>query len=869
MHTYLAGHPRVLKRAIHSIKVVDVNDVTLQLYEAKDKKELLGPLDITLDTDSIPGIKELVTAIAEGREGLETESTALTRKGRKLDLLIKYHIPAESDEYPYALASIIDISERKRLEHALSEERAMLRAVIDAIPDIIFLKDRQSRFILANQATADVMGASSPAELIGKTDREFYPADMAEEFLSDERDVIENSRPLIDKGEPKRIAGSIRWIAQTKLPVRDAEGRITGLVGTGRDFTERRRSEEALRESEERYRTVFMDAPAGIFHSTLEGKILSVNPAFARMMGYDSPEQIVEAVNRKNVAEVLYEDPQGRPVIIDALVRDPGWHKVENRYRHKNGGVVVAQLMLRMYVPPGATDQELEGFVEDITERRLAEQALSRERTFLTALMDNIPDYIYFKDRESRFILNNRAHAQALGAGSPSEMLGKSDFDYFGPEHAQKAFDDEQRIIRTGQPLVGAMEEETRPNRPPSWVSSTKMPLRDEKGAIIGTFGVSRDMTEHRQMEQKNLRLATLVDSSDDAIVGTDLERRITVWNKGAERIYGYAAEEVLGATLSPLIPSEYEEETRIVRERVMRGEQVTNFETTRLRKDGSRITVSMTLSAIRDSEGKIVGMASTARDVTAQKAFEAQINRAQRLESLATLAGGVAHQFNNINAAISGCLQMLQSEKELSPEAASYVKAASAGVQKAVNITDRLLVLTEPGGASESLRLDVLARTVLSLHEKRIEEEKVRLVLDLAGCPLVVGSEKSLKFVLASLIGNALDSLLDRPERMLAVRTGSRENAAYCEVGDSGCGIPTEALPRIFSPFFSAKGEWAPTGSPQARLKGVGLSLAICSRFVSECGGRIDVESVPQQGSTFRVWFPAATSTPTETKEG
>ena len=321
------------------------------------------------------------------------------------------------------------------------------------------------------------------------------------------------------------------------------------------------------------------------------------------------------------------------------------------------------------------------------------------------------------------------------------------------------------------------------------------------------------------------------------------------------------------GTTLSPLIPPEFEEETRLVRERVMLGELVTNFETVRLRKDGSRIIVSMTLSIIRDPEGRIVGLASTARDVTTQKALEAQLNRAQRLESLATLAAGVAHQFNNINAAISGYLQMLQSEKDLPPRPASYVEAAYAGVQKAVNITDRLLVLTEPGSASESLRLDVLARSVLPLHEKRVENEKVRLVLDLAETPPVMAEGSRLRFVLASLIGNALDSLLDRPERMLAVRTGSAENAAYFEVKDSGCGIPAEDLSRIFSPFFSAKGEWAPTGSPQARLKGVGLSLAICSRFISECGGRIDVESVPQQGTTFRVWFPAVTVMPSSQK--
>jgi len=330
------------------------------------------------------------------------------------------------------------------------------------------------------------------------------------------------------------------------------------------------------------------------------------------------------------------------------------------------------------------------------------------------------------------------------------------------------------------------------------------------------------------------------------------------VWSKGAERLYGYSAAEMIGAPTASLIPSALEDEARLIREKIMRGEQITHFETTRLRKDGSKIIVSLTLSAIRDAQGRIVGMASVARDVTEQKAVQAQLNRAQRLESLATLARGVAHQFNNINTAVMGYLAVLRSEKSLPTRLATFVKAASAGVQKAVDITDRLLALTEPAGVSTIFPLDVLARSLVTLNEKRIKDEEVLLVLNLAATR-VEGDEGRLKFVLSSLIGNALDSLLDRPVRMLRVTTGCTKDTAYFEVEDSGCGIPEEDMPRIFSPFFSAKGEWAPPGSPQAKLKGVGLSLAISSSTVSEYGGRIDVQSTTGVGSTFKVVMPLA----------
>jgi signal transduction histidine kinase len=251
--------------------------------------------------------------------------------------------------------------------------------------------------------------------------------------------------------------------------------------------------------------------------------------------------------------------------------------------------------------------------------------------------------------------------------------------------------------------------------------------------------------------------------------------------------------------------------------------------------------------------------MASVARDITAEKELQAQINRAQRLESLATLARGVAHQFNNINTVVGGYLTVLQSDARLPASLTPHVAAAFAGVRKAVDITDRLLALTEPGGVTNGFRLDVLARTLLPLHEKRIGEEKVSLVLDLSETPPVMGDEVRMRFVLSGLIGNALDSLLDRPQRMVSLRTGSTEKAAWFEVEDSGCGIPAEDLPRVFTPFFSAKGEWAAAGSPQARLKGVGLSLAISNSTVSGYGGRIEVRSTKGAGSTFRVVMPLA----------
>jgi PAS domain S-box-containing protein len=140
-------------------------------------------------------------------------------------------------------------------------------------------------------------------------------------------------------------------------------------------------------------------------------------------------------------------------------------------------------------------------------ERKQAEEALAHEQYLMQTLMDNIPDHIYFKDRASRFIRTSKAHAQSFGLSEPAQMAGKTDFDFFTEEHARVAYEDEQRIIQTGQPLMNIEEKETRPSRPDTWALTTKMPLRDKEGQIIGTFGISKDITERKWAEAERERL--------------------------------------------------------------------------------------------------------------------------------------------------------------------------------------------------------------------------------------------------------------------------------------------------------------------------------------------------------------------------
>ena len=863
LRKHLAAHPEFVQEATQLIEVTDVNEVSLRLFEVDRKEQLLGPLNIVLGAVSRAALSETILAIDEGWGNIEVESSGLTLKGKRLFLVVKAHIPPADADYPHMLVSLIDITARKDAEQRVRTNAIVLQSIVESLPDMIFVKDASLRTVLCNSAFSRSIG-KEPRDTYGKTDIEngwsadFVKGNPETGIVGWEGDDLAalSGKTIQAAEEPADFNNGVRYFHTTKLPLRGEDGTVIGVVGIGRDVTDQKNAEAELRRAKEFAENLVNTANVMVLGLDLEGRVTIFNKAAEEITGYSRDEVMNRGFNETFVPKERYPDAWG---ILEKIVSE-GSGALEHPILTRSGEERYLSWQVSLIRESGRVTGTL-SFGLDITDRRRMEQELAWERSLFNLLMENLPDYIYFKDLASRFIRTSRSHARALGLQDPAEAVGKTDADFYGADHALNALQDEQSVLRTGTPLVNIEERETYPNRPDTWAITSKMPFRNAAGSLVGTFGISHDITARKQLEARNQRLAALVDSSGDAIVSMDLHGRITSWNRGAERLYGYSVEEMIGEPISTLMPHEVEDEAQALGDRLRRGEEIPRFETIRLRKDGSKVNISLTLSPIRDGEGRIVGTAAVGGDISEQKAIQAQLNRAQRLESLATLAGGVAHQFNNINTVVGSYLTLIRSEAGLPARIVTFAEAATAGVQKAVDITDRLLTLTEPSGTlSKAVRFDILAQTVLQQHEKRIEKEEIRLVTDLAEAPPVQGDEGRLKFVLSSIIGNALDSLLDRPVRMVNVRTGSTKDSAYFEVEDSGCGISKEDLRRIFAPFFSGKGEWAPKGSPQARLKGTGLSLAISSTMISEYGGRIEVQSARGSGSTFRVIMPRAT---------
>ncbi len=249
-------------------------------------------------------------------------------------------------------------------------------------------------------------------------------------------------------------------------------------------------------------------------------------------------------------------------------------------------------------------------------------------------LMDNIPDRIYFKDLQSRFVRNNAAHARSLGAVSPDECVGKTDFDFFSREHAERAFADEQEIIRSGQPIIAKIERLTMRDGKQGWASSTKMPWRDANGKIIGTFGLTRDVTEAKQAEQqlveeRNL-LRTIIDHLPSRLYVKDLQSRYVVSNKAHLEMLGLTSEAgALGRTALEFFPGERGRQALVDDRQVLGGgPSILNQEKSDFGEADAVQWALVTKVPLRDLQGQIVGLVGISHDITRRKIAEAELQR-------------------------------------------------------------------------------------------------------------------------------------------------------------------------------------------------------------------------------------------------
>jgi PAS domain S-box-containing protein len=653
-------------------------------------------------------------------------------------------------------------------------------------------------------------------------------------------------------------------------------------------------------------------------------KVLLVedNPGDARLISELLSEcrdqfRLTSQVARLADAEAAVENAEVDLVLLDLSLPDSqGFETFERLLSHGRSlpilvlsGVDDESLALRMvhagaqdYLVKGQFDVALLGrAMRYALERNSAEQELAQERNLLRALLETMPDRIYFKDAESRFVRINSSMAAFFKLARPEDALGKADRDFFLPEHAEQAFADEQEIIRTEKPMVDKVEKESLPDGRIGWALTTKLPLRDRSGKVIGTMGISRDITRMKCIEdelaaERNM-LRSVIENIPDPIFVKDAEGHYLLDNLAHCRSLGAVTrEDVIGRTSFDFFPPDEAAAFKADDDRVVAtGRPMENHEECVPDAGGRRRWELTTKAPIYNPEtGKVERLVCIRRDITQTKeaeeklkaanaelslalsnlkqaseelrSIQLQLIEAEKMKSIGRLAAGVAHEVKNPLAIITMGVDYIEGLPTEDVNTKDILREMRAAVKRADNVIRGLLDFSAPRQLEViEGRLTEIIEHALLLVRGEMTGKRYRLVTEFQpDLPVLRIDPMKVEQVFVNLITNAIHAM---PEGgVLTVRvyskqlTGIGENVAgtaaeafhvgdqvmVAEIDDTGSGIPEAKLGKIFDPFYTTK----PTG------KGTGLGLTVTRSIIDLHGGTIEITNRPEGGARATVMF-------------
>ena len=497
-------------------------------------------------------------------------------------------------------------------------------------------------------------------------------------------------------------------------------------------------------------------------------------------------------------------------------------------------------------------------------------------------LLEALPDAVVAVDRDG-IIVQLNSQTQELFGYNRDELIGQN-IEILVPEtyrsqHHQRresfAQTPKTRRMGAGLDLYGR-----RQNGSEFPVEISLSPVSTEKEWFV--LSAIRDISDrkriaeelrraneelHRrtaeQLGEYRSRLASIVDSSEDAILSKDLTGIVMSWNRGAERMYGYPAKEVVGKHISILAPSGRSDEVSKILQKIVDGETVDHYESVRVTKDGRPLDVSLSVSPLTNAIGEVVGASVIARDITSQKRAEAQMRQSQKMEAIGRLAGGVAHDFNNVLGIINACAEFLRDRIDSAAEASLYVDNIRNAIERGTALTRQLLTFSRTSAIQpQILDLNDRLKDIGKLLRPLLGDDIEVLIVSRSASAVIEADPGQLDQVVVNLAVNARDAMPRGGKFILETGAAQFDEAFAAQhqamsagkyvqlaVSDTGHGMDETTVSRIFEPFFTTK-------EPG---KGTGLGLATVYGIVKQSAGHIFVYSEPGHGTTFKIYLPDA----------
>jgi PAS domain S-box-containing protein len=743
-----------------------------------------------------------------------------------------------------------EIAERER-ELRRGEEQ--VRAAFSQAPVGIAIAGRDNRFLDVNQRVCEILGYTR-AQLLELT---FMDLTHPDDRLATQDQFARLLAGLVPQYSiEKRYVrgdGTTLWVNVTVTVLRDAGGAVDRFIGVIDDISNRKQTEAALRDAQARLEVTLNSAEIGTWTWDIHNDRVIADRNLARMFGF-SPATAATGCLEDHLAAMHPEDrPRVRTAIEMAVGPGDGRLEVDYRVMQADGSIRWVAARAQALRNAEGRAVQMPGVLMDVSARKRADDAVreSAQRLQLALAASNLGDWLWNID-DDLMTLSPRA-AEIYGVAPDVPVSREQMRVQLLPYDADRARVAADQALRERTDYVIEYQV-LRPSGGRRWVSVRGRAFYDADGVVRGMIGVVQDISERREAEALHSRLAAVVESSDDAIISKTLEGNIVTWNYGAQRMFGYRADEVIGKPINILIPEEFLDEEPSTLELLKRGEHIEQYETLRQRKDGTRLNVALTVSPIKDVNGVIVGASKIARDITQQKQLNSALRETDRRkdEFLATLA----HELRNPLAPIRQAALISRDPAATELQKRWSHEVISRQVQHMALLLDDLLDISRITRGTLELRTEIVdlaaivdaavetARPAIDAHRHdltiELPREPVRLVAD----PLRLAQ------VLSNLLTNA--AKYTDPRGQISLRARHVDAVLTLSVRDSGIGIEPEALRSVFAMFSQI------TSSRARSEGGLGIGLALSKGLVELHGGHIDARSAGSgQGSEFVVTLP------------
>jgi PAS domain S-box-containing protein len=662
-----------------------------------------------------------------------------------------------------------------------------------------------------------------------------------EEYLAAFENVPRLSREAVDAGMSflTTLANMTSQLSYSNIKLVQSLAERDALLG-------------ALQESEDNYRNIVETANEGIWILDAETRTTYVNEKMAEMLGCNREEMIGRL-------GFDFADEEGKAILkLNLEMRREGVDNVyEFKFVRKDGSYFWVLINAKAFFDECGKFSGSLGMFIDITERKKMEEALRLSNSYNRSLIEASLDPLVTIGRDGKITDVNSATEKVTGL-SRNDLIGTDFSDYF--TEPEKALVGYKHVFIDGEVRDYPLDIQHRDGLiiPVLYNASV---YRDEYGEVIGVFAAARDITELKKAKEKIQSLANAVESSDDAIITMSLEGVIASWNKGAEQVYGYLAEEVLGKNISILEPDSLKGNIKQLVEKIKQGERIQHYETLRLRKDSTIINVSVTHSPVFDKSGELVDISIIARDITDKKIAEKLLQEKQMAE-VANLTKNeflakISHELRTPLNSIIGFSDMLHEQMygELNKKQMRYVENISKSGNHLLKLINNILDISKIEAGKMELsykdfelasRLNMIQNILYPIADKKNIKIEINMDSKLGN---ICADEDKFVQIMYNLVDNAIKySYKNNP-----VRIGARKKGDLVEitVKDSGLGVEIENQNKLFKPFSQID------SYTSEKSQGTGLGLSLVKQIVHMHGGYVWFRSNSNEGSIFAFAIP------------